>query len=139
LDAVDVLLTLACRGVLEAEDVLVSEELICRDAEDVLVSEELICRDAEDVLVAVACRVAEDVTVPETTACLGVGAAVMVNEYCACVRTGDAELVGHASAWQSCDAGVFDKHVRIAVWQLSNAGSQHVGLGLGDGVPQASD
>ena len=55
METVDVLVAVACLGVFVAEDVLVSEELICRDAEDVIV--------------------------PETIACRGVGAAVMVIEY----------------------------------------------------------
>ena len=81
------------------------------------------------------------VAVAETSACLGVVVAVLLTivlgdalavfvvEYCDCVRMGDTDAVGHASAWHSCGLEVFVKHIRIAVWQAIRAGSQHVGVG----------
>ena len=78
--------------------------------------------------------------VAETSACLGVVVAVLLTivlgdalavfvvEYCDCVRMGDIDAVGHASAWHNCELEVFVKHIRMAVWQAIRAGSQHVGV-----------
>ena len=41
---------------------------------------------------------------------------------------GDTEADGHASAWHNCGLEVFVKHIRMAIWQATRAGSQHVGL-----------
>ena len=124
----------ACLGVLDADasvslGALLAEASACLgvlDAEDCLG-----VLDAEDVVIAVLLTIA-----------LGDAIGVIVVEYCDCVRLGDTEAVGHASAWHNCGLEVFVKHIRIAVWQAIWAGSQHVGLapaiGLAPTVGHAS-
>ncbi len=123
--------TSACLGVLEAEEsvclgVLLAETSACLG---VLEAEDSVCLgvlDAEDVVVSVLLTIA-----------LGDAFEVIVVEYCDCVRLGDTEAVGHASAWHSCRLEVFVKHIRIAVWQAIWAGSQHVGVDPGIGLAPA--